>query len=536
MINNKQRLELTWIGKNNPEYDISNIEPRILEERVDLSYGDPDTENMIIHGDNLLALKALLPEYEGKVKCVYIDPPYNTGHAFEHYDDSVEHSTWLSLMRPRLELLSILLHAEHGSIWISIDDDETHYLKVLCDEVFGRDNFVANVIWEKKYTISNDAKWFSDNHDHILVYAKNKSIWRPNKLARTAAMNNAYKNPDNHPKGPWKATPLHAKSGSEKSKSFIYTFKNGLTWSPPSGTFPRFSLDTLKKLDENNEIWFGKNGNSIPSKKTFLSDIDADGTPSRTIWGFEEVGHNHEAKDEVKALDIDDVFDTPKPERLLKRILDLGSKNGDIVLDSFLGSGTTTAVANKMGRKYIGIEMGDHAYSHVQKRMKKVIDGSDGLKLSEELDWKGGGGFKFYELAPSFITTDEFGNPVIDDFYNDAKLIKAMCKLMNYTYKPSKTEYWKHGTGQGNNYIYVTTQMLSSALVQQISAHLGQNETLLICPKKFEPGADKIDSRITIKKIPQSVLKACYFGKKEYLLPIKESAMEEMDMEEENND
>lgn len=188
-MNNKQRLELTWIGKNNPEYDIANIEPRILEERTDLSYGDKDTENMIIHGDNLLALKALLPEYEGKVKCVCIDPPYNTGNAFEHYDDSVEHSTWLSLMKPRLELLRMLLHPEEGSIWIFIDDDETHYLKVLCDEVFGRNNFVANVIWEKKYSPSNDAKWLSDSHDNILVYANSKSIWRPYLLPRTEAMN-----------------------------------------------------------------------------------------------------------------------------------------------------------------------------------------------------------------------------------------------------------------------------------------------------------------------------------------------------------
>jgi adenine-specific DNA-methyltransferase len=226
---------------------------------------------MLIHGDNLLALKALEQDFTGKIKCIYIDPPYNTGNAFEHYDDGLEHSIWLSLMKPRIEMLHRLL-SNDGTLWISIDDDESHYLKVLCDEVFRRKNFVNNVIWEKKYTIANDAKWFSDNHDHILVYAKNKELWRPNKLPRTEEMNSAYKNPDNHPKGPWKSTPLHAKSGTEKLKNFTYTFKNGIKWSPPPGTFPRFSSETLANMDKKNEIWFGKDGKATPSRKTFLVD------------------------------------------------------------------------------------------------------------------------------------------------------------------------------------------------------------------------------------------------------------------------
>jgi adenine-specific DNA-methyltransferase len=202
------------------------------------------------------------------------------------------------------------------------------------------------------------------------------------------------------------------------------------------------------------------------------------------------------------------------------------------VLDSFLGSGTTTAVAHKMARKYIGIEMGDHAYTHVHKRLKHVTDGSDQSGISKAVDWKGGGGFKFYEMAPSFIAIDEFGNPVIDRYFNDTKLIRAMCKLTGYTFSPSSKDYWKHGKGQGNDHLYVTTQMLSVAMVQQIVRHLGRNETLLICSKKYEPGCEKVDGRITIKKIPQSILKACQFGKKEYLLPIKERAIEEIDDEE----
>lgn len=530
MSNNKQKLELTWIGKNNPEYDISNIEPRILEENPELSNckNAPNTENMIIHGDNLLALKSLLPEYEGKVKCIYIDPPYNTGNAFGHYDDSVEHSTWLSLLKPRLELLKMLLDQERGSIWISIDDDESHYLKILCDEVFGRNNFVANIIWQKKYSPQNDAKWFSDMHDHILVYANSKSVWRPNLLPRTKEMNERYKNPDNDPRGDWKSSDLLVKTFNPNTVYEIIT-PSGRVVNPPGGRCWSVSKERFNEMVADNRVWFGTDGSNIPSIKRFLSEVKQ-GLTSVTILFREEVGDNQEAKREIMSLFPHDIFDTPKPERLLKRILNLGTKPGDLVLDSFLGSGTTCAVAHKMGRKYIGIEMGEHAYTHCKVRLDKVIYGSDQGGISKALDWKGGGAYKFYELAPSFIAKDEFGNTVIDDYYNDTKLIKAMCKLMNFTYKPSQTEYWKHGVGQGKNYLYITTQLLTSGMVQQIASHLAEGESLKVCPKKFEPGADKIDSRITIKKIPQSVLKACQFGKKEYLLPIKESAMEEIEV------
>ena len=529
-MGNKQRLELTWIGKNNPEYDISNIEPRILEENKELSYGDPSTENMIIHGDNLLALKALLPEYEGKVVCVYIDPPYNTGNAFKQYDDSVEHSTWLSLMKPRLELLKMLLHPEKGSIWISIDDDETHYLKVLCDEVFGRQNFVANVIWEKKYSPQNDAKWLSDSHDHILVYANNKSVWRPYLLARTEAMDARYKNLDNDSRGRWKSSGLDVKTYSAQN-DYPITTPSGRVVNPPGSSCWRVSRKRFEELVKDNRIWFGPNGSNVPAIKRFLSEVKQ-GSVSKTIWYRVEVGDNQEAKKESISFNSKDVFSTPKPERLLERILMLATKESDFVLDSFLGSGTTVAVAHKINRKYIGIEMGNHAYTHCSERQKKVIDGEDPGGISKAVSWVGGGGFKFYELAPSFIVNDEFGNPIIDSYYNDTKLIKAMCKLMNYVFKPSQKEYWKQGKGQGSNSLFVTTQLLSVAMVQQIARHLGTNETLLICPKKYEPGCEKVDARITIKKIPQSVLKACQFGKKEYLLPIKERAIEEIDEDE----
>lgn len=265
---------LQWINDEDARRAASQVPFHLLERKA--TYGDEEQakEHLLVHGDNLLALKALLPFYKGKVKCIYIDPPYNTGSAFEHYDDNLEHSKWLSMMAPRLQLLREFL-SEDGSIWISIDDIEQAYLKVMADEIFGRQNFICSVIWEKKYTVANDAKYLSDNHDFILVYAKDKNSWKVNRLPRTAEMNEAYKNPDNHPKGPWKSTPLHAKSGTEtsSSKNFSYTFKNGVTFTPPAGTFSRFSTETLEKLDNNDEIYFGRDGKATPSRKTFLSEL-----------------------------------------------------------------------------------------------------------------------------------------------------------------------------------------------------------------------------------------------------------------------
>lgn len=358
-----------------------------------------DTDNLILKGNNLIALHSLKERYTGKVKLIYIDPPYNTGGDSFKYNDRFNHSTWLTFMKNRLEIAKDLL-AIDGSIWINIDDDESHYLKVLADEVFERRNFINNVVWEKKYTIANDVKWLSDNHDHILVYAKNKETWRPNSLPRTQEMNKAYKNPDNHPKGPWKATPLHAKSGSVNSAKFTYTFINGVTFTPPVGTFSRFSEESLRRMDENNEIWFGKDGKAIPSRKTFLSELKNQGTPAKTIWRFDEVGHNHEAREEIKALKLKEGFATPKPERLLQRIIHLGSNIGDIVLDFFMGSATTQAVSLKMNRQFIGIEQMDYINDVAIPRLKKVVDGEQG-GISKEVDWKGGGSFIYAELLES---------------------------------------------------------------------------------------------------------------------------------------
>lgn len=387
---------LSWFNRDADLTRAALAPYRLLEPVAGLSHGEEDAPNLLIEGDNLDALKALLPYYAGQVKCVFIDPPYNTRTDFEHYDDNLEHSQWLSMIYPRLELLRALLRQD-GVIFATIDDTEAHYMKVVMDEIFGRANFVANVVWQKKYTVANDAKWFSSTHDHVLVYAVNKDKWLPNRLPRPAEMDARYKNPDGHPKGPWKATPLHAKSGSAAAR-MQYRFSNGVLWSPPAGTFSRYSEATLASMDANDEIWFGKDGRAMPSRKTFLSDISGDGVVSATLWLHTEAGHNHEARDEAKAVIPDDAFKTPKPERLLQRILSLATQPGDLVLDSFLGSGTTAAVAHKMGRRWIGIEMGEHARTHCQPRMVKVVDGDEG-GISASEGWRGGGGFRYLTLG-----------------------------------------------------------------------------------------------------------------------------------------
>lgn len=514
MTNKKQKLELTWIGKD----EKLKLEPRILIEDPDKSYGDKSAENMLIHGDNLLALKALEQDFSGRIKCIYIDPPFNTGSAFEHYDDNLEHSTWLSLMRPRLEILNNLLDKNNGSIWISIDDDESHYLKVLCDEVFGRSNFVANVIWEKKFSPQNDAKWLSDSHDHILVYARNKAVWRPFMLPRTSDTDKRFKNPDNDSRGLWASSDMTVKTYNA-STDYPITTPSGKVVKPTQSRCWSISKEKFDELVKDNRVYFGKNGSNVPRLKLFLSEVQ-EGLVSKTIWYRIEVGDNQEAKREIKILFNDDPFGTPKPERLLKRILDLGTKPGDWVLDSFLGSGTTSAVAQKTGRKHIGIEFGAHADTHCLPRLKKVVDGNDGLALSETLGWKGGGGFKFYNLAPSLLRKDSFGNFVIDEKYNSNMLVAAMCKHEGFKFYPDEALYWKHGKSTENDFIFVTTGFVTAEQLEKIHSEMKAGESLLICAKSFAPECESRFADITIKKIPQMILGRCEFGKDNYDLNI----------------
>ena len=520
----KQKLELMWVGKEKR----AKLEPRILIEDPEKSYhadkrvSDNDIfDNMLIHGDNLLALKALEQDYAGRVKCIYIDPPYNTGNAFEHYDDGLEHSIWLSLMRERLELLKNLL-SDDGSIWINLDDNESHYCKVLCDEIFGRINFVSNVIWQKKFSPSNDAKWLSDNHDHILCYAKNKITWRPNLLPRSDLMNSRYKNPDNDIRGPWTSGDVSVKTYSA-SCDYPITTPSGRVVNPPRGYCWRFSREKFQEMVADNRIWFGENGNSVPRVKRFLSDVK-DGITALTIWTYQEVGHNQDAKKEVKSFNDKDVFATPKPERLIERILTLGSNPGDLVLDSFLGSGTTAAVAHKMGRRWIGIELGEHCDTCCVPRLKKVIDGEDAGGITKSANWRGGGGFRYYNLAPSLVKFDEWGNPVINKDFNENMLVRALCKVEGFNFDPSPDVYWKQGKSTESDFIYVTTQHLTAQMLQKLSDDVGENCTLLICCGSFDGKKDSYGN-LTIKKIPKAILKKCEWNHDDYSLEIKNLPM-----------
>lgn len=394
---------LNWLNRDTTVNVAKNEPYRLLEYDPSLSYGDTSTENMIIQGDNLNALKALLPYYAGQVKCIYIDPPYNTKSAFEHYDDSLEHSVWLNLIYPRLELLRELL-SEDGSIWISIDEHEVHYLKTISDEIFGRNNFLTSIIWRKNYAPKSSAKYFSEDHDYILIYTKSKPFWVPNPMPRTEKQNKAYKNPDNDPRGLWRPNNLAARNPYSKGIYSITCPSGRVVEGPPAGSYWRISKEKFKELDSDNRIWWGKSGNNIPAPKIFLNEVKQGRVP-QTFWNYDEVGHTQEGKKESVALFKDEVFGTPKPERLIQRILTIATNENDLVLDSFLGSGTTSAVAHKMNRRYIGIEMGEHAQSLCVTRMRKVIDG-DQIGISESTNWQGGGGYRFYHLGSAIFDED----------------------------------------------------------------------------------------------------------------------------------
>ena len=524
MAERNKRLELTWIGKEGRP----RLEPRILLEQPELSYAkrvsqDDIFDNRLIHGDNLLALKALEQEFTGKIKCVFIDPPYNTGSAFAHYDDGLEHSLWLGLMRDRLELLWRLL-SDDGSIWMSIDDNEAHYLKVLCDELFGRANFIASVIWEKDAGRKNDTD-ISASHDYILVYAKNGRAWKTSRslLDHTDEQRARYKNPDNDPRGPWRqGADGTAKSGSTNLR-YPITLPSGRIVTPPAGNYWRFSHTTFEKAVSENRVYFGKDGDRLPVIKKYLTDIQQ-GVVPKTWWPSSEVGSNQEARrDHLRKLLPDiEPFATPKPERLLQRIIHIATQPGEWVLDSFAGSGTTGAVAHKMGRHWIMIELGEHCYSHLLPRLRKVVDAQDPYGITADAEWQGGGGFRFSELAPSLLAKDNWGNWVVSKQYNPAMLAEAMCKLEGFRYAPNPQIFWKHGHSTERDFIYVTTQNLSREQLRFISEQVGSDRTLLICCSAFR-GKNEF-ANLTLKKIPHAVLARCEWGRDDYSLKVSEQA------------
>jgi adenine-specific DNA-methyltransferase len=519
-MSQNQRLELTWVGKDQRP----KVEPRILLEDPGKSYhaarrvsADDIFDNRLIFGDNLLALKALEAEFTGKVKCVFIDPPYNTGSAFTHYDDGLEHSMWLSLMLDRLEIIRNLLR-EDGSVWITIDDNEAHYLKVLCDEIFGRTCFAANVVWEKADSPRNSARQFSTDHDHVMVYSRNTE-WAPMRLPRTEQANSIYSNPDNDPRGPWLPGDPYANKPYSKGR---YTVEGptGRTFSPPPGRFWRVSIEKLRELDEDRRIWWGPSGEARPSIKRYLAEV-GDLVP-RTLWSKEEVGSNRTSKNEMRALfPGEEAFGTPKPEALLLRILQLATKPGDLVVDSFAGSGTTGAVAQKMGRRWIMVELGDQCQTLIIPRIHKVIDGEDPGGITEAVSWKGGGGFRYYRLAPSLMEQDRWGNWVISKQYNGAMHSEAVCKLEGFTYAPNAEHYWQQGQSTERDFIYVTTQTLTTPQLDQLSADIGTARTLLVCCGAFRGRPDAYDN-LTVKKIPQAVLSKCEWGRDDYSLQVRE--------------
>jgi adenine-specific DNA-methyltransferase len=407
---------LDWVNKHQAKAATGAVPTHLLKQEA--VYGgseDSPPENLIIQGDNLLALKALIPVYAGRVKCIFIDPPYNTQSAFEHYDDKLEHSQWLSMMYPRLVLLRDLL-AEDGSIWVTIDDNEAHYLKVLMDEVFGRANFVANVVWEKVYTPKSNGRGLSGDHDHLLVFARS-SAWLErgwNLVPRSVEQQGRFKNPDNDPDGPWRTYPLDVRTeDSARREKYRYEVKlpSGRVVKPAQGRHWALPKEQFEKERAAGAIYFGKDGNATPTKKVHLKNAKQ-GVIARTWWTYKEVGGNQDAKRELLGLMGDTDFITPKPERLIQQVLTIASNTGDIILDSYLGSGTTAAVAHKMKRRYIGIEMGEHARTHCVPRLQKVIDGEQG-GISEAVGWKGGGGFRFCTLGQAAFDADGRINPEV---------------------------------------------------------------------------------------------------------------------------
>ena len=363
---------------------------------MELSYGERGTGNALIQGENLHVLGALQSQYAGKVRCVYIDPPYNNQEQYRYYRDARSHEVWLDMMVERLQAIKPLLSID-GSLWISIDDREIHYLKVAADEILGRENFVTTVVWQQRTTREN-RKTFSNNHEYLLVYAMDLREFRAkrNLLPGGPELFSRYKNPDSDPRGPWQSVSANVQAGHATASQFYgLVAPSGDVHHPPEGRCWVYTREKMQREIAAGNIWFGKTGKGVPRIKRFLKSSRVGLTPE-TLWLASQVGTNDEAKKQLLKLFPDNgVFDTPKPEGLVRRVLEIATEPGDLVLDAFLGSGTTTAVAHKMNRRYVGIEHGEHAVTYCAARLRMVVDG-DATGISEAVRWNGGGGFDFY--------------------------------------------------------------------------------------------------------------------------------------------
>ncbi|KQP46681.1 DNA methylase N-4 [Brevundimonas sp. Leaf280] len=527
----KTKLELTWIGKDNRP----RLEPRILIEEERLSYHSaerrPDSlfDNVLIRGDNLLALKALEAQFSGQVNCVYLDPPYNTGSAFKYYDDGVEHSLWLSLLRERLSIIERLL-SKDGHVFAQADDNEGHYLKVLMDEIFGRQNFIATFLWRKVDSPNDNKVPVSPNHEFIFCYAKSKQhsrlrqkpdpelvkaygqVANDGRRYRDRLLKKNGKNSLREDR-PSMFFPIPAPDGEEILP--IHDDGREACWAlGKTAVFDLLSKDQIiwkQRQTAKGEAWVPYTREWAPSSPT---------RPYATIWS--DLDTTRQTKAHQKDLfGADKVFSTPKPEDLISRILEMCTVDGDLVLDSFAGSGTTGAVAHKMGRRWIMVELGDHCETHIVPRLKKVINSEDHGGITEAVGWKGGGGYRYFKLAPSLLEKDQFDNWVISKSYNAEMLAEAMCKHFGFTYAPSDVHYWMHGHSSETDFIYVTTNSLTHEQLASISDEVGLDRTLLICCKAFQgSNADAFDN-LTIRKIPGAILDRCEWGKDDYSLKIE---------------
>ena len=550
-------------GKQSPKDDDTQY-----SERADL---DPTEDNLLILGESGDVLEALtrVPElrekYLGKVKCIYIDPPFNTAQTFANYEDNLEHSVWLTMMRDRLIHLRKLL-SDDGSIWVHLDNVENHRMRVLMDEVFGSGNFVAEVIWQKVYSPKNSAKYLSIEHDVIIVFAKNKQVWRPNDLPRSAGSDAKYTNPDNDPRGPWKPGDFSANKPYSKGIYPITTPSGRVIPGPPQGLYWRSSLETLRMLDADNRIWWGKEGNNSPAPKRFLSEVR--GAVPQTIWANEAVGHNQTAKNEIQALfPGQNPFTTPKPERLLERVIHIATNPGDVVLDVFAGSGTTAAVAQKMGRRWVTCELVEDTFNRFTRpRLEKVINNEDqggisvqkpehidateeglpeGLspedaqkfnsalnkvlaanpELKTELvvkalktatktknqkgvvNWRGGGGFTVAHLAPQcFDYVPELGLVTLTESATGATLVNSVAANLNFTLTPDN----RHFDGKrGSMFLKVVVGRLDQDKTEELLAHLNEGEGVTLAATELEPGirqfARTTDKPCQIVHIPNDI-------------------------------
>jgi adenine-specific DNA-methyltransferase len=538
MIKNKiNKLELTWIGKD----DEVKLEPRILIEDHEFSLGVNRSDNMLINGDNLLALKALEEQYTEKIKLIYIDPPYNTGAAFEHYDDGLEHSIWINLMYQRLKLLKKLL-SKNGIIVVQLDDNEFHYLKVVMDEIFGRNNFITSIAIRSStpsgLKTAHKEKTIIKTKDLVLIYKgedsitvnpiyikKEKEFWDThfskylnkqtlevydlidvmveNKIVETG-------------------TKLKDVRINKKVQEFYLKNKDRIFQTAPEMPVEHKKnsieqKDIVYKYSVNDKDYYALNGrrfvflnNSLYTLEDGKLDI---GTLLCDFWN--DIDFQNTQNEGGVSFPA-----SKKPEKLVYRFLKLFTQEGDLVLDSFLGSGTTAAVAHKMKRRWIGIELGAHAKTHCYPRLKEVINGTDLNGITELVEWQGGGGFKFYNLAPSLLTEDKYGNWVISKEYNAQMLAAAMAKQEGFKFEPDQQIYWKQGKSTEKDYIYTTTQFITVELLDNIKGEMLPEESLLIACKSFQEGCENRHTNISIKKMPQLLLGRCEFGKEDYSFSI----------------